>query len=77
MQREMERTGRERIKFWPLAFEATGGWGKDMELFFKLCTNAPVTRTRGKADGALALERDGFWGALEAADGRDHWPRAR
>ena len=49
MKREMERTGRERIKFWPLAFEATGGWGKDMELFFKLCTNA-VTRTRGKAE---------------------------
>ena len=45
----MERTWRERIKFWTLAFEATGGWGKDMELFFKLCTNA-VTRTRGKAE---------------------------
>ena len=68
--------GRERIKFWPLALEPTGGWGKDMELLFKLCTNA-VRDTYAWQGGALALERDGFWEALETADGRDHRPRAR
>ena len=36
MAMEMERIERiERIKFWP-CFEATGGWSKDMELFFEV-----------------------------------------
>ena len=33
MERQMERTGCQgRVESWLLAFETTGGWGKDMEL---------------------------------------------
>ena len=53
-----------------------GGWGKDIELFFKLCTNA-VTRARGKAElwHWRAVDFGKHWKQLIGVS--DHRPRAR